>query len=170
MIKRVAAAAAVLVISFAVLFRYSPAFAEKMKALFGGYIGKDESVIKTDKIKDINDKVVTGIYCDENEDLRFEVLESLSDGMHVYMTVRYTALSENGKSWLDDCFTIKEETLYGKTSRKTDFHQRGHNMSINEKTGFSEEDTLLLWLLPDKTAGYVDYGWGDFYEIYDSNI
>ena len=25
----------------------------------------------------------------------------------------------------------------------------------------------LLWLLPDKTAGYVDYGWGDFYEIYD---
>ncbi len=68
------------------------AFAEEIGSLFDGLFVKDEIVAET---------VLTGVYTDNDGHVNMAVEELLSDGMTVRMVVRYQALDEQGKVWLD---------------------------------------------------------------------
>ncbi len=68
------------------------AFAEEIGSLFNGLFVKDEIVAQT---------VLTGVYNDNDGHVNMAVEELLSDGMTVRIVVRYQALDEQGKEWLD---------------------------------------------------------------------
>ena len=67
----------ILVLSFAII-KFNPAFAEKVKSFFGGYIGKDNESINLTETPDMEKKVEKDVLTDENEHLRFEILEHRS--------------------------------------------------------------------------------------------
>ena len=160
----------ILVLSFAII-KFNPAFAEKVKSFFGGYIGKDNESINLTETPDMEKKVEKDVLTDENEHLRFEILEQLNDGMMVIMTVRYTAKDDIGRKWLADHYVIEN---YGEGKDKTYFCRDDsknlkwkHSVEWDDTVQSYVEDNLSLWLLPDKDLGFVDTGFGEFRELYE---
>lgn len=84
---KVAAVAAALCCAFGMT-----AFAEEIGSLFDGLFVKDEIVAET---------VLTGVYTDNDGHVNMAVEELLSDGIAARIVVRYQALDEQGKEWLD---------------------------------------------------------------------
>jgi len=68
------------------------AFAEEIGSLFDGLFVKDEIVAQT---------VLTGVYTDNDGHVNMAVEELLSDGIAARVVVRYQALDQQGKDWLD---------------------------------------------------------------------
>ena len=87
---RVAAVAAALCCVFGMT-----AFAEEIGSLFDGLFVKDEIVAQT---------VLTGVYTDNDGHVNMAVEELLSDGIAARLVVRYQALDQQGKEWLDSLF------------------------------------------------------------------
>ena len=135
-----AAVVAVVIIVGAMIVKYNPALAEKLGFIFSGFIGKDDNNVKFEEYPQVTEKLESNVLCDNAEHVRFEVLEQLTDGMYVLMTVRYTALDDEGQKWLDERFAVD---------------------------GYSGDYGPNLFLTPDKEAGFVDQGGGGFSEIYD---
>ncbi len=168
--KAAAVIVGVLVLSFAII-KMNPAFAEKIKSFFGGYIGKDNKNINLTETPDMENKVEKDVLTDENEHLRFEILEQLNDGMMIFMTVRYTAKDDIGRKWLADHFVIEN---YGEGKDKTYFYRDDseyskwkHSVEWDDTVQSYVEDNLSLWLLPDRELGFVDTGFGGFRELYE---
>jgi len=86
-VLRVAAVAAALCCVFGMT-----AFAEEIGSFFSGIFVKDAIVA---------DNVLTGVYNDNDGHVNMAVEELLSDGMAVRLVVRYQALDQQGKEWLD---------------------------------------------------------------------
>lgn len=93
---KIAAIAAVLCCLFCMT-----AFAEEIGSMFSGLFTKDEMIADT---------VLTGVYTDGDEHIRMAVEELLSDGTVVRMIVRYQAIDEQGKTWLDEQVVFDAET------------------------------------------------------------
>ena len=168
--KAAAVIVGVLVLSFAII-KMNPAFAEKIKSFFGGYIGKDNKNINLTETPDMENKVEKDVLTDENEHLRFEILEQLNDGMMVIMTVRYTAKDDIGRKWLADHYVIEN---YGEGKDKTyfcrddsEYSKWKHSVEWDDTVQSYVEDNLSLWLLPDRELGFVDTGFGGFRELYE---
>lgn len=51
---------------------------------------------------DLRENVKTNVFSDQDEHVNIEVLEMFSDGMTTFMTVKYTAIDEQGQTWLAD--------------------------------------------------------------------
>ncbi|MBP3238079.1 MAG: DUF4179 domain-containing protein [Lachnospiraceae bacterium] len=168
--KAAAVIVGVLVLSFAII-KMNPAFAEKIKSFFGGYIGKDNKNINLTETPDMENKVEKDVLTDENEHLRFEILEQLNDGMMIFMTVRYTAKDDIGRKWLADHYVVEN---YGEGKDKTyfcrddsEYSKWKHNVDWDDTVQSYVEDNLSLWLLPDRELGFVDTGFGGFRELYE---
>ena len=168
--KAAAVIVGVLVLSFAII-KMNPAFAEKIKSFFGGYIGKDNKNINLTETPDMENKVEKDVLTDENEHLRFEILEQLNDGMMVIMTVRYTTKDDIGRKWLADHYVIEN---YGEGKDKTyfcrddsEYSKWKHSVEWDDTVQSYVEDNLSLWLLPDRELGFVDTGFGGFRELYE---
>lgn len=93
---RIAAIAAALCCLFCMT-----AFAEEIGSVFSGMFTKDAIVADT---------VLTGVYTDGDEHVRMAVEELLSDGTVVRMIVRYQAIDEQGKAWLNEMTHFDMET------------------------------------------------------------
>lgn len=93
---RIAVIAAVLCCLFCMT-----AFAEEIGSMFSGMFTKDEMIADT---------VLTGVYTDGDEHVRMAVEELLSDDCVVRMVVRYQAIDEQGKTWLNELAVFDTET------------------------------------------------------------
>lgn len=75
---------------------------QQVQELFQGFLGKEDNDMINQDMYNITGAVVDNVYYDENEHVRMEVLEQLSDGITVLLTIRYTALDEAGMQWLSN--------------------------------------------------------------------
>lgn len=73
---------------------------EQVREFFHGFLTSQDNAIMNQEHYNMTDMVEKNIYCDENSHVRMEVLEQLSDGMTVLLTVRYTGLDEKGIQWI----------------------------------------------------------------------
>ena len=153
-IKAAASFLAVMIVS-GIILALNPALAQKFKNVFGGFLGKENKNIDLSNAPELKKDIEKNVLVDENEHLRFEVLEKLNDGMMILMTVRYTALDDTGKKWLDESFVINEF----ENGRTTCFLRKSNDVH--------SEDNLSIWLLPDEILGFVDTGFGEFKELYE---
>ncbi len=73
---------------------------EQVQEFFHGLLATEDDPAMNQEDYKMMDLVERNIYCDENSHVRMEILEKLSDGVVVLMTVRYTGLDEAGLQWI----------------------------------------------------------------------
>ena len=128
------------------------AYAKDVKVLFESYLGTGDDFLKTGEYPGIGGNVEVNIYEEETEHLKFEILEQLYDGLRMLLTVRYTALDEKGREFLDNNFVVRTE-IDG--SRYTHFVRQGWGINWDETLNKYEFDSFGPVLMPDKEKGYI---------------
>lgn len=93
----------------------------QVQEFFHGILKKEDNNIINQSNYSMTNIIEQNIYCDENEHVRMEVLEQLSDGITVLLTVRYTGLDEEGIRWI----------------------------SANTENGFLEKNSRIMPVFPD---------------------
>ena len=86
---------AVSLIAAAAMVGTTTAFADEIKTAFYNFF-KDDSTI--------SEQIIENIYEDTDGHIDFSVSRIVSDKMNTYAIVKYTALDETGKEWLDKRF------------------------------------------------------------------
>jgi len=86
---------AVSLIAAAAMVGTTTAFADEIKTAFYNFF-KDDSTI--------SEQIIENIYEDTDGHVDFSVSRIVSDKMNTYAIVKYTALDETGKKWLDKRF------------------------------------------------------------------
>lgn len=104
------------------LAEYSPnGILQQLQEFFQGLLTTEDNHIVNQDDYSMTDLVEQNVYYDENSHVRMEVLEKLSDGVTVLLTVRYTGLDEEGIQWL----------------------------ATNTENGFIEQNTWIMPMFPD---------------------
>lgn len=112
------------------------------------------------------DQIDTGVFTKSDEHVCLTVEELLSDGMNVYMTVRYEAIDESGRKWLSELDIKNEEQPWNwNLSLKPyveDYLSSGVNYSYRtyEKEELADEDERWFLLTLETSSRDYDSGKG----------
>lgn len=130
---------AVSIIAVAAMVGTTTAFADEIKSVLYHFF-KDDSTI--------SEEIIENVYEDTDGHVDFSVSRIVSDKMNTYAIVKYTALDDTGKQWLDKRFAA-----FDIVSKSEDILNRG------------------LFIEPDNYADHhVNFSWGmNDEEITDSD-
>lgn len=124
--RRAAAAAAVIACAVTVS---GVAFADEIEEFFTGFLTKNE-IIQSD--------VQENVFSDSDGHVRVEIAELLSDGVIIQATVKYQALDETGRNWLDDYDTLKPYTGVRSLIIEPDIQEAGDEYAVGYSCGCRE--------------------------------
>ena len=110
---------------------------------------------RTPSYAPLSDSIETSVYTQSDEHVKMSVEEMLSDGMVVNMTVKYTAIDDDGKQWLEN-LVADNNSIYLKPAM---FEIPGHRTNFSwgtvEMGEYASEDERIFMV--ELSADSRDY-------------